>query len=294
MQQMQSVSLKSEPCLEMTADHLTWRRRLSEAVAMEACRERRDRFDGLARDLLRLYGNKRRVKVVIQACLSDYTSDLRQRAMALLFQAVHQVLRVQTSVSLSVVDHSWELFLAKTSLAGWSKGRRRVMGRYCQSPAQRFSLDTVALLEATDKVDPAVVQHALGNVPLRVEDFARVYSWRAAKWWACQTLLSHHGPLWNAACDAVMLHLAVAVGSGNRQVLRFSIQRLLMTLPLPAEWMGKFETLVSRFMIAYFKVILRGNKMNEVGACGKEPPRKRKPKPKRQTSSSRMARPCGD
>ena len=77
MQQMQYVSLESEPCLEMTADHLTWRRRLSEAVAMDACRERRDKFDGLARDLLRLYGNKQRVKVIIQVCLSDYTSDPR-------------------------------------------------------------------------------------------------------------------------------------------------------------------------------------------------------------------------
>ena len=75
-----------------------------------------------------------------------------------------------------------------------------------------------------------------------------------------------------------MLHLSLAVESVDRRGLHFSIQRLLMTLPLSAQWIRQFQQLVSRFMIPFFKVILRNDPLND--------PKKRRNRGKRKRKSA--------
>ena len=60
-----------------------------------------------------------------------------------------------------------------------------------------------------------------------------------------------------------MLHISLAVESVDRQVLHFSVKRLLMSIPLIEQLVCQFEGLVSRFMISFFKVILRNDLLND-------------------------------
>ena len=82
-----------------------------------------------------------------------------------------------------------------------------------------------------------------------------------------------------------MLHILLAVESVDRQVLHFSVKRLLMSLPLSEQLVCHFERLVSRFMIPFFKVILRNNPSNDPNK------RRKRGNPRRKTDSRRTSAP---
>ena len=154
--------------------------------------------------------------------------------------------------------------LIQDSLVGWSgTDRNRAVGLLFESMSQILRSRNVDLFDPIEQLDLPIARCEQIDFPLRVHHFTRLFHWHGARFWASHTLMADKSLVAHNCRDAVMRHLCLAVESVDRQGLLFNVKRLLMTLPLEAHWIQQFTDLVSKFMIPFFKVILRNDPNNK-------------------------------